>query len=107
VQTNSHLASSFAVEICPDRLACFRTTDSCHRISTKVEFTDFLLQPNLAVSSSGGGLFGRPAIRKGSGALLKFLRYFRKNGGSGSADPSARGSEPPKLTFLAVSCKTA
>ena len=97
MQTNSHLASSFAVEICPTVLLVSATTGSCHRISTKVEFTDFLLQPNLTVSSSGGGLFGRPAIRKGSGALLNSCTIFEKTAARVRpthrlADPNLRNS---------------
>ena len=34
--------------------------NSCHAISTKVEFTVFPVGRTFSVSSSGGGLFGRP-----------------------------------------------
>src|SRR5262249_21686431 len=45
-------------------------TRSCQVLSTKVEFTDFPFASTLTMSSSGGGLFGRPGIRRGSGALF-------------------------------------
>jgi hypothetical protein len=43
----------------------------CHATGTKVGFTFNRKQANLPVSSSGGGLFGRPVTYK-SGALLIF-----------------------------------
>ena len=42
-------------------------------ISTNVEFTSKREDLSLSLSSSGGGLFGRPTTRKGCGALLNLL----------------------------------
>jgi hypothetical protein len=49
---------------------------SCQSIGTNVGFTVQPVKSTLCVSSSGGGLFGRPAIREGQGALLNFMDFI-------------------------------
>jgi hypothetical protein len=51
--------------------------DSCHALSTNVEFTIFSERDTLSVSSSGGGLFGRPTTRKSPGRFLFLVADLR------------------------------
>ena len=59
MQTNSHLG----MKVCAQAVGQIEISDAtelCHPFSTKVEFTVFPVDRTLPLSSSGGGLFGRP-----------------------------------------------
>jgi hypothetical protein len=54
---------------------------SCHRIGTNVGFTAKRRKSTLCLSSSGGGLFGRPVTREGLGRFLILGAFFRHPSG--------------------------
>jgi hypothetical protein len=57
-------------------LASYIVAPWCYASHSIVAFSRFTEFPIVVVSSSGGGLFGRPAIHNESGALLIFGRSF-------------------------------